>query len=177
MSDQVKSLRHELKELRENLLLIEERMAEYVLKTDIPLDLIKRQRHLAGRIRWLERQIEEARPINVLRDVTKLLTGPVARALNGEPWQSLRQRLLTQASRLPRAAHLDTALMEEGVDDLIRLVREVRVLLEAHRIEPDPGQLKALRRRAGVLADYLISIYRLEAGDAPELEPLVGEDL
>jgi hypothetical protein len=163
--------------MRENLLLIEERMAEYVLDTDIPLDLIKRKRRLEGQIRWLEQQMEESRPINVLRDVTKLLTGPVARALNGEPWKPLRQRLLTQASKLPRAAHIDAALLRDSAGELIQLAREVQVLLEAYRIEPNPGQLEALRRRAGVMADYLISIYRLEAGDAPELEPLLDEDL
>jgi hypothetical protein len=98
----------------------------------------------------------------------------VARMLTGQSWKPLRQRLLTRASKLPHAVCLDTALMEEAVDDLIRLMGEVRILLEAHRIEPNPGQLEALQRRVGRLADYLIRIYRLEPGDAPELEALVA---
>jgi hypothetical protein len=177
MAGEIEALQRQLKEAQENLTLIQERMSEYVLSTDIPLQLVKQERRLESRIRWLERRMAELSSIEVLRRATKLIVGPVARALTGEPWKGLRQRLLTQASRLPHAAHLDTALMEEAADGLIRLTREVRILLEAHRIEPNPGQLEALQRRAGILADYLIRIYRLETGDAPELEALVAEEL
>jgi hypothetical protein len=168
--DQFESLTRQLKEAQENLALIEERMSEYVLSTDVPLQLIKEERRLESRIRWLERRIADLRPINVLRRATKLMVGSVAQTLTGEPWKLLRQRLLTQASKLPHATYLDTALMEEAVGDLIQLTREIRILLEAYRIEPNPGQMEALQRRAGRLADYLIRIYRLEPGDAPELE-------
>ncbi|MEJ2560780.1 MAG: hypothetical protein P8186_32075 [Anaerolineae bacterium] len=174
MSDHIESLTRQLKEAEENLALIEERMSEYVLSTDIPLQLVKEERRLESRIRWLQRRIAELRPIDVLRRATKLIVGPVAQTLTGEPWKPLRQRLLTQASKLPHAAYMDTALMEEVVGDLIQLTREIRVLLEAHRIEPNQGQLEALQRRAGRMADYLIRIYRLEVGDAPELEALVA---
>jgi hypothetical protein len=172
--DQIESLKRQLKEAQENLALIEERMSEYVLSTDIPLQLVKEERRLESRIRWLQRRIAELRPIDVLRRATKLMVGPVAQTLSGEPWKPLRQRLLTQASKLPQAAYMDTALMEEAVGDLIQLTQDIRILLEAHRIEPNPGQLEALQRRAGRLADYLIRIYRLETGDAPELEALVA---
>jgi hypothetical protein len=168
--DQFESLTRQLKEAQENLALIEERMSEYVLSTDVPLQLIKEERRLESRIRWLERRIADLRPIDVLRRATKLMVGLVAQTLTGEPWKPLRQRLLTQASKLPHATYLDTALMEEAVGDLIQLTREIRILLEAYRIEPNPGQMEALQRRAGRLADYLIRIYRLEPGDAPELE-------
>ena len=174
MSGEIETLQHQLKEAHENLALIEERMSEYVLSTDVPLQLVKEERRLESRIRWLERRMAELRPINVLREATKLIAGPVARTLTGEPWKGLRQRLLTQASKLPRTTYLDTTLMEEAADDLIRLTREVWILLEAYRIEPNPGQLEVLQRRAGRLADYLIRIYRLETGDVPDLEVLVA---
>lgn len=170
MAGEIGALQRRLKEAQENLALIQERMSEFVLSTDIPLQLVKEERRLESRIRWLKRRVVELRPINVLREATKLIVGPVAQALTGEPWKPLRQRLLTQASKLPHAAHLDVALMEEVANELIRLTREVRILLEAYRIEPNPGQLEALERRAGRMADYLIGIYRLEAGDAPDLE-------
>lgn len=172
MAGQTEALERQLEEARENLALIQERMSQYVLSTDIPLQLVREERRLERRVRWLERRIAELRPINVLREATKLIVGPVARALTGEPWKGLRQRLLTQASRLPHVAYLDTALMEEAVDDLIRLIHEARVLLEAYRIEPNPGQVEALERRSASLADYLIRIYRLEPADVPELEAL-----
>ncbi|MDY7078872.1 MAG: hypothetical protein SXV54_18315 [Chloroflexota bacterium] len=177
MYDEIETLQHQLSEARENLTLIQERMSEYVLSVNIPLQLVKEKRRMESRIRWLERRIIELRPINVLREATKLVVGPVAQALTGEPWKQLRQCLLTQASRLPHAAHLDTVLMEESADDLIRLTHEVRIMLEAHHIEPNLGQLEALGRRAGILADHLIHTYRLEAGDAPELEALAAGEL
>jgi hypothetical protein len=175
MSGQIEALERQLKEAQENLALIEERMSEYVLSTDIPLQLVKERGRLQSRIRRLERRIHDLRPIYVLRRATKLMVGPVALTLAGEPWKALRQRLLTQASKLPHANHLDTELMGEVSDDLIQLIREIRILLEAHRIEPNPGQLEALERRAGQLAAYLLRIYRLQVGEAPELEELTGD--
>ncbi len=177
MAGEIEALQRELSQARENLTLIRERISEYVLSTGVPLQLVKEKRRLEERIRWLERRIVELCPISVLREATKLVVGPVARALTGGPWKGLRQRLLTQASRLPHAAHLDTVLMEEAAEDLIRLTGEVRVLLEAHRIEPNLGQLEALERHAGGLADYLLRIYRLEAGDALDLEALAAGEL
>jgi hypothetical protein len=177
MANKLKNLHHQLREAKENLALIEGRTSEYVLSTDIPLQLIKERQQLEKHIRRLERRIDELRPIHVLRKATKLITGPVARTLTGEPWGTLRQRLLTQASRLPRDTHLDTTLMEEALDDMIRLNREVKILLEAYRIEPNPGQLEVLQRRAGRLVDYLIRIYRLEASDTPDLQALVAGTL
>jgi hypothetical protein len=170
MADENASLQHQLREARENLTLIEERMSEYVLSTDVPLQLVKERRRLKREIR----RLEELRPINVLREATKLMVDPVARALTGEPWKPLRQRLLTQASRLPYSKYLDVELMKEAAEELSRLVGEVRILLEAYRIEPNPGQLEGLERRAGRVAGYLMRIYRLEAGEAPELEGVEG---
>jgi hypothetical protein len=160
MSEEMEALQRELSEVRENLALIRERVSQYVLRTDVPLQLVKEERHLAGRAHWLEWRIEALRPINLLRRATKLLTGPVAQTLTGERWKGLRQRLLTQASRLPHSAHLDVPAMEAAVDDLSRLIREVQVLLAAHRIDPNPGGLEALERRAALMADHLRRIYR-----------------
>lgn len=176
MSKELEQWQHELREVRENLALIRERIAQFVLSTDVPLQLIKEERFLTRRAHWLERQMEELRPINLLRRAVKLLVGPVAVALTGEPWKALRRRLLTQASKLPHSAHLDMPALEAAAADLPRLVREVQVLLEAYRIEPNPGQLEALERRAALLAVYLLRIYRLSAGDWPELAALAGGD-
>jgi len=173
MSEDRQGLQRELREVRENLALIHERMSQYVLRTDVPLQLVKEARYLAQRARWLERRIGDLRPINLLRQATKLLVGPVAMALTGERWKGLRQRLLTQASKLPHRAHLDVAAMEAAAGDLSRLVRELQVLLAAYRLEPNPGGLEALERRAGLLAAHLMRIYRLAAKDAAELAALV----
>jgi len=53
------SIRRQLAEARENLRLIEERQAEFVLSTDIPLQLVKERRRLLDRIVELERQLAE----------------------------------------------------------------------------------------------------------------------
>jgi hypothetical protein len=58
-SDDLQSLRRQLASARENLRLIQERKAEYVLGTDVPLDLIKEERHLQERIAELEREIAD----------------------------------------------------------------------------------------------------------------------
>ncbi len=169
------SLQHDLKEARENLALVEERIADYVLSTDVPLQLIKEQRRLKSRIGQVERRLAAQRPIEVLRRATKLTAGPLAEALTGAPWRALRQRLLVRASRLPHQDYLYGALMETATDDLAHLAQEVQVLLAARRIEPDPAQLEGLRRRARQLAGLLLRIYRLKPGEAPELDSLVAE--
>jgi hypothetical protein len=51
------SFQRQLDEARASLRLIQERMAEYVLKTDIPLQLIKEERRLLDRIAELEQQL------------------------------------------------------------------------------------------------------------------------
>lgn len=167
--------RRELTQVRENLSLVLERETQYVQYTDVPLQLVKEERHLRKRIRRLERQIEQMKPMELLRTATKLLAGPVALALEGRQWRTLRQQLLTQASKLPASYHLNIAALETASDDLAQLSRELRVLLEAHRIEPNPGQRGALERRAARLAWKLLSIYCLLPGDAPELDVLVSQ--
>jgi DNA repair exonuclease SbcCD ATPase subunit len=54
---EVASLHARLEKVRENLLLIRERKAEYVMETDIPLDLIRRERQLEQQIADLEAQL------------------------------------------------------------------------------------------------------------------------
>ena len=51
------SLRTQLEEARANLLLIRERKSQYVMETDVPLDLIKRERQLEQQIANLAAQI------------------------------------------------------------------------------------------------------------------------
>jgi hypothetical protein len=42
----------------------------------------------------------------------------------------------------------------------------------AYRIEPNPGQIEALRQHSDELAVDLMRIYRLPPGAAPQLEAL-----
>ena len=51
------SLRHQLAQARANLRLIEEREAEYVLSTDVPLQLVKEKQRLQQRIADLEARL------------------------------------------------------------------------------------------------------------------------
>ena len=53
------SLRRQLAKARDNLRLIQERKSQYVMETDVPLQLIKEEQHLLERIEELERRIEE----------------------------------------------------------------------------------------------------------------------
>lgn len=175
MNVRLTALQQALAQAHENLELIQERQAEYVEQNTVRLQLIKEERHLAKRIRWLERQIEQMRPMELLRMATKLLVGPVALALEGRQWKGLKQQLLRQASGHPASYHLDVVALGTATDDLARLIGELRVLLEAHRIEPNPGQLEALERRAAQLGSNLVNIYQLLPGEAPELDTLVGE--
>jgi hypothetical protein len=168
----VASLVKQLSEAEENLRLIDERIAQYVQAVDVPLQLIKDQRRLQRWIARLQRQIAELKPIAVLRFATKLITGPVAEAIAGEPWDALRQQLLTQASKLPRSTYLDVGLLEAKIDDLIKLSDDLQVLLMAYRIEPNPGQIEALQQHSAELASDLMRIYRLPPGAAPQLEAL-----
>jgi hypothetical protein len=55
--DEIASLQRQLQEMRENLRLIEERKAEYVLGVEVPLQLIKEERRLKDRIAELEQQL------------------------------------------------------------------------------------------------------------------------
>ncbi len=135
-------------------------------------EAVKQARHRAVAEASQDRQ--RARPIAVLRESTKWVTGPLALALADETGKSLRQRLLTQASKLPSTTYLDMDLLESATADMIRINREARILLGAHRIAPNAGQLEALRQRAKILAEYLIRIYRLKRGDASELDRLAG---
>jgi hypothetical protein len=166
------SLVNQLSDAEENLHLIDERIAQYVQEVDVPLQLIKDQHRLQRWIARLQRQIAESKPIAVLRFATKLITGPVAEEITDEPWGDLRQQLLTQASRLPREAALDVAVLNERLDEMIRLSDEIQVLLMAYRIEPHPGQIEALRQHSDELAADLLRIYRLPPGAAPQLEDL-----
>jgi len=53
------SLQRQLTEARENLRLIEERQAQYVLSTDMPFQPVKEKRRLLDRIAELEQQLAE----------------------------------------------------------------------------------------------------------------------
>ena len=67
-------------------------------------------------------------------------------ALCGAAWKELKQRLLTQASRLPAGRYLDAARMDAAAAGMARPCDEVRTMLAAYRIDPDPGVERALAR-------------------------------
>jgi hypothetical protein len=54
----LESLRRQLVAERENLLLIQERKAEFVMETSVPLDLIKEERRTERQIEELEQRIK-----------------------------------------------------------------------------------------------------------------------
>jgi hypothetical protein len=116
------------------------------------------------------RRTPELRPIDILRQATKLFAGDWAEAYTGKPQKELRQRCLTQASKLPHSHHLDMELLDQMVDRLGRLEREIRILLNAWRVEQLPGLWDALERRGQLLGDYLGRIYRFEADDSFDLK-------
>jgi hypothetical protein len=55
------ALRRQLDKERKNLLLIEERKADYVMDTEVPLTLIRQERHTRERIMELELRIDRLR--------------------------------------------------------------------------------------------------------------------
>lgn len=55
-----RSIRRQIAEARENLRLIKERQAQFVLSTNIPLQLVKEEHHLLDRIAELEQQLAES---------------------------------------------------------------------------------------------------------------------
>ena len=57
MADDVESLRRQLSEAQDNLRLIEERMAQYVLAVDVPLQLVKGKERLEARMADLQERI------------------------------------------------------------------------------------------------------------------------
>lgn len=122
-----------------------------------------------------ERMTGYGRDLALLRQAIKLLTEAVAPEIGGRPWKSLKRDLLTRASRLPLSWHLDASALKESSPDLARLNRELGVLLHAHRIRPNPGQLVALEQHGAELAAHLVNIYRLSPGEAPELEALLSK--
>jgi hypothetical protein len=52
-ADEAASLRRQIASIEENLLLIEERKAEYVLETDVPMQLVKEERQLRAKLEEL----------------------------------------------------------------------------------------------------------------------------
>jgi hypothetical protein len=78
----IASLRRQLAEARENLLLIQERKAEFVMGTSVPLDLIKEERRTERQIEELEqrlRELEQLTPTPSSTHTTSIgsVTGPV----------------------------------------------------------------------------------------------------
>ena len=66
----LESLRRQLAKARENLRLIDERIAEYVLATEVPLQLRKERDNLLKRIETLERDLKSyPGPRNSVEDI------------------------------------------------------------------------------------------------------------
>jgi hypothetical protein len=58
-ASRVASLRHQLAQAKQNLRLIEERRAEYVLEVEVPLQLVKEERATRARIAHLQGRLEQ----------------------------------------------------------------------------------------------------------------------
>jgi hypothetical protein len=82
------SLRRQLAEEKKNLLLIQERKAEYVMGTAIPLDLVKQERRIQKRIEELEQRIGELEqpPFADGRGTLPERSGPGPRMIDCEGW-------------------------------------------------------------------------------------------
>lgn len=66
----LESLRHQLVQARENLRLIDERIADYVLETDVPLQLLKEKGRLREHIARLERVLNTPpEPVEPVEDI------------------------------------------------------------------------------------------------------------
>ena len=72
MGDTIQSLRKQLAEAEENLLLIQERKSEYVKITDVPLQLIKDERHLEAEIPKLRARLTELAQAQLDADMDQL---------------------------------------------------------------------------------------------------------
>ncbi len=64
MCDTVQSLHNQLIEAEENLRLVQERKAKYVMETDVPLQIIKEERRLEGQIADLQAQLAQLTDTN-----------------------------------------------------------------------------------------------------------------
>jgi hypothetical protein len=146
-----------------NVLLVE--AEEEFLRESIQLQ--KREEQLR---QIAERRTPKPDPIAILRQATKLFAGELAKALTGKPCKKLRQLCLTRASKLPHARYLDMELLNDAVAHLGQLEREARILLAAWALEPVPGLIEALQRRAQVIGDYLRRIYQMEEIDPFDLQ-------
>ena len=80
----IAALRARLEEARENLLLIRERKSQFVMETDIPLDLIKQERRYEQEIAELEAQLTEMEAARPLAEVNEPSPGFEVRNPFGE---------------------------------------------------------------------------------------------
>lgn len=97
----VTSLRQRLAEAEENLRLVEERKAEYVMSTDIPLDLVKRERALEQDIASLK-----ARLAGMGRDASSAPDQQTVKQHLGldRPQTVIREEIETALEAAPRGA-------------------------------------------------------------------------
>lgn len=101
--DELLSLQRQLDELIANLRLIQERKAEFVLSTEIPLQLVKEEQHLLRRITELKQQIA-ALPAN--RSVTSMSE----QLLSTCPFQAGGPLLSDSPTYIPREADRKAAI-------------------------------------------------------------------
>jgi len=87
---ELSSLRRQLATARENLRLIHERTSQYVMETDIPLDLIKRERQLIERIAEFEQRVERLGrvPQQMVGSATSLGLGTHPFGPAGDRWRN-----------------------------------------------------------------------------------------
>ena len=59
-TEDIDSLRRQIENLRESLRLVEERMSEYVLPTDVPLHMVGQERKIRQKLADLEAELAQA---------------------------------------------------------------------------------------------------------------------
>ncbi len=78
IDDEIRSLEHQLANKREHLLLIQERKSQYVLDTDVPLEIIKEERETQAEIADLEARLAALRRQAAARATAPAPSGPAA---------------------------------------------------------------------------------------------------
>ena len=130
--------------------------------------------HLYSPLHTLFQQLLALNSLQLLRDATRLLTGPVAKLILGHPLKKEKARLLTRASKMPYHRYLDLEILEASRKELFRELQDIRTLLKACRTKQEQDVKATLRIRAGLLTGKLAGYYRLEVSEMGGLLQLGG---
>jgi tetratricopeptide (TPR) repeat protein len=182
------SFQRQLNEARESLRLIQERMAEYVLKTDIPLQLVREERRWLDRIAELEQQL--AQPADLGEPGLRLDDmGSAPQQLHGYQHKPLGMRKgeSTNAMPEPKTEVVLTIKIDNIEDFDEKIQRWLQYALAAFLDIPrdnvrmtsiQKGSVKVTIELPTQSAEKLLSAYKRNEPELAEyLDPLVLLDL